>query len=137
MPIDPAFGTNNFNKPKMYSESETLARNIVAVLFGKPGAYPTMPGGGMYIQGSLMKMEDDVDTEGLKTELISQCSHFTQVVRNGEFDVQHKTLRIRGNSARALVFRIPTVIRDHRRNLLIGVIEMARKISYNFEWENT
>ena len=40
MAIDPAFGLNSFGKPKMYSETQTLANNILTVLFGKPGSFP-------------------------------------------------------------------------------------------------
>ena len=47
--VDPAFGKNAFNSPKYYNETQTAANNILTILFGRPGFYPSIPDLGMDI----------------------------------------------------------------------------------------
>ena len=58
--IDPTFGLNNFNQTKVLSETETLVNNILMVLFGKPGFYPSIPALGMNIGQYLYNFADDI-----------------------------------------------------------------------------
>ena len=137
MAIDPAFGVNDFGTPKMYSESETLANNILSDLFGKPGSYPTMPNKGMDITRLTLMMYDEINEEDLKNELISQCSSYKEVVRNGEFDVI-KTLLTTNNGVEVptVLFKIPAKIKNVYRSLIIGVSTSGGQVSYNFTWHN-
>ena len=48
--VDPVYGVNNFNETKVLTEAETLVNNILMILFGKPGFYPSIPSLGMDIQ---------------------------------------------------------------------------------------
>ena len=41
--IEPSFGVDSFNKAKYKNETEAIANSILAVLFGKPGYFPSMP----------------------------------------------------------------------------------------------
>lgn len=133
--IDPAFGLNNFGKPKMYSESQTLANNILTVLFGKPGAYPSMPELGMYIQDLLYFHFEDFDENDLKTQLVEQCSEFDGVVSDGSFEiVKSKTTDTDGIEKPLVLFVIPTVIQNVSRRLAIGVTVTDKGIAYNFAW---
>lgn len=134
MAVDPAFGTNDFNEPKLYSESETLVKNILTVLFGVPGSYPTMPKLGMNIQALIMSLEDDIDPSTIKSELVSQCSHFREVVSNGEFDVIKTTYMSNDKLEPILLISVPTVIRNTYRNLVIGITSQHELIKYNFSW---
>ena len=135
MAIDPAFGTNNFGTPKMYSETETLANNILTVLFGKKGAYPTMPNFGMDIPRLVLMLFDEINEESLKNELISNCSSFREVVSNGEFDVIKTILKDKnGKDVPTLLFKIPTIIKNISRSLIIGITSSNKQISYNFSW---
>ena len=135
MAIDPAFGTNNFGTPNMYSETETLANNILTVLFGKKGAYPTMPNFGMDIPRLVLMLFDEINEESLKNELISNCSSFREVVSNGEFDVIKTILKDKnGKDVPTLLFKIPTIIKNISRSLIIGITSSNKQISYNFSW---
>jgi len=135
MAIDPAFGANNFGTPKMYSETETIANNILTVLFGKPGAYPTMPHLGMDVPKMVLMLYDEIDEESLKNELISNCSSFSEVVRDGDFDVIKTVLKDKeGNDSPTVLFKIPTQIKNVSRSLIIGISSSNRQISYNFAW---
>lgn len=135
MSVDPAFGLDNFKKSKLYSESETLANNILAVLFAKPGSFPSMPKLGMYIQGVVMRFTDEIDTEAIKSELVVNCSHFENVVSSGEFDVQKRTVTNKeGTSVPILVLIIPAKIKNVSNQLLIGIVYDGGKIRYNFNW---
>lgn len=135
MAIDPAFGTNNFGTPKMYSESETLVNNILTILFGKPGAYPTLPNLGMDVARLVLTLYDEISEESLKNQLIYNCSHFNEVVKNGEFDVIKTVLKdVNKNNVPTLLFKIPTIIKNVSKSLIIGISSTNRQISYNFAW---
>ena len=59
--VDPAYGVNDFNETKVLSESQTLINNILMILFGKPGFYPSIPWLGMDIYQYLYSFEDGID----------------------------------------------------------------------------
>lgn len=139
MPVDPAFGVSSFGEPKVYSETETLANNILAVLFGKPGSIPTMPNAGMYIQDLVMQMEDEINTEEIKASLVNQCSDFKSVVNTGEFDVTKRSFTDpkTGVTSPLLLIVIPTQIKHVSRSLVIGIRKSGNTITYNFSWVET
>ena len=135
MAIDPAYGVDSFGTPKMYSETETVARNILTILFGRQLAYPTMPNFGMDVPKYILTMYDEIDEDDLKNELIGHCSHFSEVVQNGEFDVIKTILKdSHGNDAPSLLFQIPTQIKHVSRTLVIGITASQKHITYNFVW---
>ena len=135
MAIDPAFGLNSFGKPKMYSETQTLANNILTVLFGKPGSFPSMPELGMNIQDTLYSHYDDFDEETFKEELTDQCSAFDDVVSDGQFDIiKSSTTDKDGLEKPLILFVIPTIIKEVSSKLAVGVIITDKGISYNFAW---
>ena len=113
----PAFGVNNFNKPKMYSESETTANNIMSLLYGVPGFYPSIPDLGMNIGRLLDSFMDDIDTESIKVELATQCNKFIKNIRDGSFDVEKTTL----NGNPLLIFVIPVTIKQVPKRVGIGI----------------
>ena len=135
MAIDPGFGTDNFGNPKMYSETETLANNILTVLFGKKGAYPTLPNLGMDVARYVLTMFDEIKEDDLKTELVQNCSSFSGVVNNGDFDVIKTILKDQyGNDAPTILFKIPTMIKNVSRSLIIGITASNNQVEYNFNW---
>lgn len=135
MAIDPAFGLNDFGKPKMYSETQTLANNILTVLFGKPGSFPSMPELGMNIQNTLYNHYDDFDEESVKSELTDQCSYFSDVISSGEFDIiKSSTTDKDGLEKPLILFIIPTVIKDVSNRLAVGIVIGDNGITYNFAW---
>lgn len=135
MAVDPAFGSNSFGAPKMYTESETLANNIMTALFGRPGCYPTMPDFGMYIQGEVMKLYEDIDPEMIKNNLINHCSDFSGVVQDGSFEVLKTQVKgTDGYMHPIILISIPAIIRNKTHTLQIGVTYDGGETKYNFGW---
>ena len=50
MPLNPTFSVNNYNKPKVLTELESYVNDVLMLLFGKPGFYPSIPTIGMDIK---------------------------------------------------------------------------------------
>lgn len=116
--VDPAFGMNSFNTPKFYNESVTTAKNIVTILEGRPGFFPSMPNLGLDIKRQLIYKDiDEIDTDVIKAELVRQCDAFLENVRDGTFDVQ-KTLY---QDRPLLIFVIPVTVEQAARRLAVGV----------------
>lgn len=117
MPVDPQFGIDSYNRAKVLSESQTIVNNILTLLFGKPGFYPSIPQLGMNIQQYLYSFEDDFDTNFIKSQLAAQCRDFIDVIEDGSFDVIKTTY----NEQPLLIFVIPTIITNTESNLFLGV----------------
>ena len=116
--VDPAFGMNSFNTPKFYNESATTAKNIITILEGRPGFFPSMPDLGMDIKRSLLYKDiDELDTNVIKAELVRQCDAFITNIRNGTFDVQ----KVLYQEKPLLVFVIPVTIEQAPQRLAVGV----------------
>ena len=85
--VDPTYGVNEFNKTKVLSETETYVNNILTILFGKPGFYPSIPTLGMDISQYLYKFEDEINVDRIKAILANQCSEFLPLVESGDIDI--------------------------------------------------
>lgn len=131
MAVDPAFGVNSFNTPKYLSESETVAMNILMILYGKPGFYPSIPVIGMNIRSLLYQSLDDIDTDVLKTQLVQNCGAFITQVRDGTFDVKKAVYQNRP----LLVFIIPVIVKQVSQRIAIGITTNEKGESiYNFNY---
>lgn len=136
MPVDPTYGVNNFNKVKILSEAETYVNNILAILFGKPGFYPSIPSLGMDITQELYKFEDEIDTDKIKAQLASQCKDFLPIIKDGSLDVFTTTYK----NNTMLIFLLPVIINNNNIALSLGVtINEKGEMVYHFEanTENT
>lgn len=117
--IDPGFGMNSFNTPKFYNESVTTAKNIITILEGRPGFFPSMPDLGMDIKRALLYKDiDEIDTDVIKAELVRQCDVFITNIRNGTFDVQ----KVLYQDKPLLIFIIPVTIERAAQRLAVGVM---------------
>ncbi len=135
MAKDPAFGLNGFGRPKIYSDSETLANGILNALLSKPGSYPSIPNMGMDVARMVFLPFEEIDTSAIKTDLIRQCSYFNEVVQSGEFDVLKKEITDDlGTKVPMILFVIPTVVKNVGKRLVIGIRKNGVGISYNFSW---
>jgi hypothetical protein len=131
MAVDPAFGKNSFNKPKFYNESQTIANNIMTILLGRPGFYPSMPELGMDIRNMLYKPLDEINPDAIKAKLVQQCSQFMTAVRNGTFDVQ--IIAYKGRPM--LIFIIPVTVDQSNKRLAIGITtNQEGKLMYQVEY---
>lgn len=131
MAVDPAFGVNSFNTPKYYNESETVAKNILTLLYGRPGFYPSIPTLGMNVRTLLYVSLDDIDTDMLKVMLVQQCSAFITQVRDGTFDVKKALYQGRP----MLVFIIPVIVKQVSQRIAIGITTNTKgEAIYNFNY---
>ena len=127
--VDPAFGIDDFNKSKVYPSDETIVRNLLLLLFGKPGFYPSMPKLGMNIREYLYTLEDDMDTSAIKAKLAYQCKDFLPLIQDGSMDIY--TTRSKGNPV--LVFALPVIHDNTYATLVLGVtILNSGEMQFNF-----
>lgn len=110
MAVDPVYGLNNFKREKILSESETLVKNVMSILLGKPGFYPSLPSLGMNIGEKLYMFEDDVDTNEVKAALVSQCKDFMPYIQSGDIDVATSTYK----GHLVLLFLLPVIIQEKK-----------------------
>lgn len=135
MAKDPAFGLNGFGKPKIYSDSETLAHEILNALLSKPGSYPSLPNFGMDVARMVFLPFENIDTSAIKTELVQHCACFANVVQNGTFEVRKMEVSDNlGKKVPMLIFIIPTIVKTVGKRLMIGIRKNGIGISYNFSW---
>lgn len=134
MAVDPQFGADAYNRPKVLNESQTIVYNILTLLFGKPGFYPSIPTLGMNIQQYLYSFEDDFDVEFLKSQLTTQCKDFIDQVYDGTFDI----IKSNYNGQPLLIFVLPTIITNTESNLLLGItVTNSGEYKFNFTFDNT
>lgn len=133
MAVDPQFGANVYNRSKVLTEAQTIVNNILTLLFGKPGFYPSIPTLGMDIRQYLYAFEDDFDVNFLKSQLAIQCKDFVKHISDGTFDIVKSSYK--GNPL--LIFVIPAIITDTESNLLLGVtVNEKGEFSFNFTFDN-
>ena len=110
--VDPTYGLNDFNKPKVLSEAETYVRNILTILFGKPGFYPSIPNLGMDIK-----------------QYLYQFSDFLPLLNSGDMEIYSTTV----NNQTLLIFVLPVLIDNNSIALSLGVTINAKgEMVYNF-----
>lgn len=129
MPLNPTFSVNNYNKPKVLTELESYVNDVLMLLFGKPGFYPSIPTIGMDIKQYLYMFEDDINTEEIKTKLATQCNEFLPELSTGEFDV-FKTVY---NERSMLIFKLPIVSDTNKNSAALGITTNEKgELIYNF-----
>lgn len=127
--LDPTFSVNDFNKPKVLTSMETYVNNILMLLFGKPGFYPSLPTIGMDISQYLYRFEGEVNTEEIKIQLATQCSEFLPEIQNDNFDVVKTVF----NDRLLLIFRLPIIDDTQEYSVSLGVTTNTRgEMIYKF-----
>lgn len=84
---DLSFEMNAFKNPRIISDLETVKNVILFILFAKPGQYPSLPNIGLDIESLLYSHYDDLDTEKLKSDIISQCGAMNYYFKTGSVDI--------------------------------------------------
>lgn len=131
MAVNPCFGVDDFNKSKIQTQSETIAHDILTLLFGRPGFFPSEPELGMDIGSLLYSFFDEINIEALKAKLIYQCSKYSSYIVNGEIDIR-KTYH---NSKPLLLFIIPVEAKTFSQSLVIAITTgISGQISFNFNY---
>jgi hypothetical protein len=131
---DPTMTTNAFNEPKTLTVSETYNRNLLCILFGKPGFYPSQPELGMDIGKYLYMFEDDIDTSAIRNELAQQCSDFLPDMQTGDLDVLVTTYE----NKPLLLFKLPVIVDETSLSLILGItINKHGELIYRFKEDRT
>lgn len=132
--VEPSFGVNSFNQAKYKNETETVANSILALLFGKPGFFPSMPNLGINIQKTIYMFWDDIDTNMLKAEISAQCNAFQVYIDDGSLDVIKSSYK----GQPLLLIQIPVQIKTTKETLAIGITQDANgNTKYNYVFEET
>lgn len=127
--IDPTFATNDFSGVKYLNQSETIAMNILTILFGKPGFYPTLPTLGMNIQSLLYNFNDEINISAIKTKLVSQCAAFYDAVREETFDMRF----VNKSGQEYLLIILPVITVSKKNVLTIGItLSNDKSAIYNY-----
>lgn len=128
MAVDPIFGVDNFNNPAVLQEDETLVNNILTVLFGKPGFYPSIPALGMDVTQYLYSFRDDLDTTSLLARLIYQCPDLDDAVSDGSLDCKYFMYQGRP----ILGFTLPNITKNGGTLTLVVTTNDLGQPKYNF-----
>ena len=113
---DPTMGVDNFGEVKILSKTDTVCRNLLLVLFGKPGFYPSNPELGIDISKYFYNF-DNINTEELRAELSYQCSALLPEIDSLDFEVLVTNYKGQG----MLIIRFPIIKTDDRLYMALGV----------------
>lgn len=126
---NPAFGVNDYNEPKVLSEKESLVADIMMILFGKPGFYPSIPTLGMDLSQYMYDFDDEVSVDTLKDQLAEQCGELVDDIQSGDLDVV--ATEYKGNLM--FIFVLPIIDDTKQVQLTLAVTTNdAGQIVYNF-----
>lgn len=90
---DCTFELDEFNKPRLCSETETVKNTVLFILFSRPGQYPSLPNIGMDIRNMLYTYYDEIDERILEDKLIEQCAALGQYFDNGNIVIRKMIYR--------------------------------------------
>lgn len=129
MAVDPMYGVDDFNKPKVRSEMETYVNSVLLILLTEPGTYPSLPRFGMYIIKYLYQFEDEIDVDHIKAEMVFQCNEFLPEISSKDLDVYIGYYK----DEPMLVFQMPMIDDSDDRVLVLGVkLNEHGELVYNF-----
>lgn len=123
--IDPGFGVDDFNNPKLLGEAETIKNNILTLLFMKKGSYPSIPELGIGIQDTLYQFFDDIDTDQLTQRIASQCTEFIPSVNAGSLKVKKTFQKTSAGNTPVLLIVVPTTVEKTDRSLVVALTTTA------------
>ena len=136
--IDPGFGVDDFNNPKVLSEAETIKNNILTLLFMKKGSYPSIPELGIGIQNTLYQFFDDIDTEELTNRIAAQCAEFIPSVNSGSLKVKKTYQKTQAGNLPVLLIVVPTSVSNTDRSLVVALTTTANgDIAVNTDYVTT
>ena len=81
------FGLDNFQKAKILNAKESVVQMILNMFMMRPGNMPSMPHLGINIQSYLYRQDGDVDLEGLRTKIFSNCTDLLSFLTFGDIKV--------------------------------------------------
>ena len=126
------FGVDNFGKQKELSEAETIAQMLLNLFLMRPGQLPSLPHIGMDIRKFLYKFEEDINTDQIRDEIVSQCSALLPYISVQQIQV----LLVPFNNETILYILIPlTILVDNGGTLIYGFKKSntSSAVSFNYK----
>ena len=113
LPRDIGFDKDNFQKSRIFNETDSLINYILNILLMRPGNMPSMPeigvNIGQYIQPSMQKK---IDTEFIKGLIVSNCEAILPYLVSEELIVSI----VRDSLNRdVLLIKIPLVVENESK----------------------
>lgn len=131
---EPAFGQNDFRKPRVMTGPEVVIQSVLMVLFGKPGCYPSIPELGMEIQKNRVWRIDEAKLEEIRDTLSYQCG----LIRDGFIEnAPQVTIGYIESDKPVLLIQIPVTNEDERFNIIVGITERDNETVYNYQLVNS
>lgn len=84
LPRDVGFGKDDFQKSKIFNQSDSLVNYILTILLAKPGNFPTMPKIGVDIGKYVKNSMETLDSELLKGLICSNCEALLPYITNDD-----------------------------------------------------
>lgn len=132
MSVNPTMGVNAFGKPKVLSDMESIVNDIMMILLGKPGFYPSIPTLGMNISQYLYQFDDTISIEDIKTKLSQQCNDFSELIDSEDIEIVMEEY----NGRVIMIFVLPMIddVSGDTETLTMAVTTNdAGLIVYNYE----
>ena len=125
---DPTMGVDNFGEVKILSKTDTVCKNLLLVLFGKPGFYPSYPELGIDIAKYFYSF-DDIDLSQIKADLQFQCAKLVPEIDSLDFQIKMTNFKGQG----MLIIRFPIIKTDDRLYMALGITTNRRgEFMYKF-----
>ena len=104
--LEVGFGPDNFGKPKVLSEKESLLQIVYNVFAAKPGNYPSMPELGIDIGSRILYLTGDtIEVEELERDIRTQLTMVIPGEKVGDVVVGVQNI----NGQVTVVVRVPLV----------------------------
>lgn len=107
---------DGFGRQKVLDDKQTVAQQIINILFMKPGHLPNMPHLGIDINQYLYSQEGSLNESELQSKIASQCTELLPYLINGDISVSFTE----SQGVQMLLIGIPVTI-DGDELLLIGL----------------
>ncbi len=127
------FGNDNFGKPKVLSQQESVAQVLINLLFLKPGQMPSLPHIGINIKKYLYQFDEKINTEAIKRQIINQCNTLYPYIDTSGLIVTV----VKAMNDPVFVIVLPFSIADDGRDLVIVIKRDVSlgTITFNYEFQ--
>ena len=124
------YGLDNFGKPKVSSNPDSLATLIIHLLFLKPGQIPSQPNLGLNITQYLYDFSDSIDTASLRQSITNQAPYLLEYI-----DVYNMTVAIKDddNGQGILYIIIPLLLSQSLLAIGIKNNQTSNQTTFNYK----
>jgi hypothetical protein len=125
------FGEDNFGDPMVLSQGDSIAQQIINILYMRPGQMPSMPHLGINIRKYMHQFFDEFDKEELKNDIIFQCREIIPYIDFDNINILTTDLE----KQPTLLITIPILI-DEGDTLVLGFRDYADDLTFNYQFQS-